>query len=778
VVLSRIGKTHWLRLALLAAVGLSGFWALSVATELQTRTDLARMLPEGFEDLERYEEFSARFGSDRVLALVLVRPSGLFEPDALAELAALTDAVAAIPWVRRVEGITHTTSVTSSAGVMEARPLFTDPPFDEDDVAAGREELLTSPVFVRHLVSRTGGAAALMVFLEERTVPREVLRRLPDEVTADPVAFGEAGEQVRPALDDVNLKLALGELQGDPDELRVQRLRELTSSGADGGTTLAALVERLEDEAAAALLDYDREAVETVEALLEEHGSQVSATRIMVGAPVMRRAVEQRMALDVQQALLASVVLVFLLCWLALRDPLRVPLPAGAAIVGVVWTLGLVAALDLVVDQVTVAALFPGVALTLATATLICVDGHPRLPTLAGVVGAGAALAAMALLHWSSDIEAVRRFGFVLALGVLCGATASAVVVAIGLGVTPGRVPPAPRRPRRPLVSSMAVLLGFGAALGMARLSIGVDYSESLQPRDPLYQDIHTVEEHLAGMDAFRLHLRTDAVDRLKDPDVLTAVRQLQDEVEGRAGVDATLSYVDLIEAIYAALDPDREHRLPQTRTLVGQLLLLFGSPDALAPFVSADFDQAAITVRGTVGGGRELRRLVADAEQAAERLLPPDVRCEARGELLLTSDAAYETGRRMLNHAAHALILAVALCLVALRRVRPFMRLVVPPTMVSVAALGAANLGVPSLGPVTLAIPWIGLAAGLPVVLARARDGRPGARDWLSVAVVGACFAPLMASTLRFDAAVGIGVAVGCAAGALYLWGDGGVED
>jgi MMPL family len=226
------------------------------------------------------------------------------------------------------------------------------------------------------------------------------------------------------------------------------------------------------------------------------------------------------------------------------------------------------------------------------------------------------------------------------------------------------------------------------------------------------------------------------------------------------------------------ALDPQRTERLPARRELVVQLLLLFGSPDAMRPFVAPDYDQAAITVRTRTGGGQALRKLLADVDDLATEVLPADVQCTARGELLLTSRAADETTRRLLTGSARALILVIALMMIATRRVWPFIRLALPVCLATAVSFGATALGSLSLGPVTVVAPWIGLAAAVPLVLARAGDGKPGPRDWLPLAVVGAAFLPLLASTLRFNAALGIGVAAGCAVAAGFLWADGGVEE
>ncbi len=762
-------------LLLLAASAFGGLWA---ARQLVTGSDLSDMLPDDGVDAARYDTFAARFGSDRVLALILVRPGGFFEPEALSALSTLGSEVESIPWVRRVESITHTTSVASEAGVIEARALFVDPPFDAEQAERGEREILRNPVFVGNLVSTNGGTVAVMAFLEERTVAAEVVRGVPATVDEDPVAFGAAGVSVQGALNEVGLAIARGELEGDPAQLRLEALAALAEGEPDGGASLAALITRLSEEAESSIGRYDEEAVERLSALLDAAGATLAADTALVGPPVLRIGLERRVALDVQQAVLGALVLMLLLSWIGLRDPFRVPLPMGAATTSVLWTVGGMALLGVPLDQVSIAALFPCAALPLASSVLLCADERPRRRTVIGVLGAGILLAALASLLWLSDTAAARRFGTVLFLGGLCGALGPVLVVGGILAMTSNRLAEPARRPRRRSVVLAAVVLALPAAVGLERMSIGVDYGASLLPRDPLADSLSLADGSLAGMNAFRVHLRAAERDRLKDPEVLAAVRALQERLEEVDGVDATLSYVDLVGSIYAALDPAQEGRLPESGSLVEQLLLLFGSRHALAPFVTQEYDQGAITVRVKPGGGRELRKLTRRVGEIAGEQLPAGVSWSLEGELLLTERAVDVTTRRLLQGAAHGLLLALAVMMIVIRRIRPFLRLAVPVTFASVVSMGAACLGSPDLGPVNVAVPWIGLAAGIPLALARARPGRPSPRDWLSVAIVGACFAPMLASTLRFDAAVGIGVALGTLVAAVYLWGDGGVEE
>ncbi len=766
-----------LRFPLLAVTVALGFGALVLVPRLQTSTDVRPMLPDVAPEVDHYASFVETFGSDRVLALVLVRPAGFFEPAILEQLSGLSDALIAIPWVARVESITHTTSVASQGGMMEARALFVDPPFDEEQAAAGGAELMRNEVFVDNLISANGGAVALMVFLEERRVATEVVRRLPEAVRLDPVAYGEAGRALEATFNDVGLAFARGEVEGDLAEAKLAAARALAGSGVEGGGPLAARIERLEAEAAEEIARYDEVAVEQVGDLLEQYGARVTADRAMVGPPVLRLALLGRMAADVQQGIMGAMVLVLLLTWLGLRDPRRLLLPLGSAVMGLVWAAAALALLRVPIDQVTVAALFPAVALALSSAMVLGLEDEPRRGPLLGVLAGGAVLAALGLVQWSSDVEAVRRFGTTLAVGAGAGTLAPLLLVPVTVAMLDRPLPIPDPRPRRRWLLLVVLVFGMSAVGGLARLVIGIDYVEAFTPRDPIAEAWRTTEDHLAGMDAFRLHLVAEEIDRLKEPEVLAAVRTLQDRLEERPDVDATTSYVDLIEMIYQALDPQRADRLPQRRELVGQLLLLFGSPEAMRPFVTPDYDQAAITVRTRSGGGQDLRALLRDIEELAAEVLPADVRCTPRGELLLTSRAADETTRRLLTGSARSLILCIALMMIATRRVWPFIRLVLPLCLATSVSFGATALGSLSLGPVTVVAPWIGLAACLPLVLARAGEGRPGPRDWLPLAVAGAAFLPLLASSLRFDAALGVGVAVGCTVAAAFLWADGGVE-
>jgi len=769
---------HRLRFPLLVVLAASAFGGLWAGKQLQTGSDIRDMLPDGNVEQARYDTFSGTFGSDRVLALVLSRPGGFFDPEALESLSGLCSEIEAIPWVRRVESITHTTSVASESGVIEARPLFTDPPFDAEQAEAGGREILRNPVFVNNLVSANGGTVAVMVFLEERTVARDVVRQVPAAVEEDAVAFGAAGAEVQGALNDVGLAIARGELEGDPDELRLQALQALAEGDGDGAAPLAALLDRLRGEAEVSIAGYDQDAVDRLSELLDGAGAAVVGDRAIVGPPVLRLGLARRIQLDVQQAVIGGLVLMLLLTWIGLRDPFRMPLPMGAATTSMLWTVGGMALLEIPLDQVSIAALFPSLALSLTSSVLLCADERPKVRTVVGVLGAGASLAALGALLWLADTAAARRFATVIVIGSAAGAVGPVLVVGGILAMARSRLAVAPRRLRRRSVVMAAVILGLPAAIGLQRMTLGVDYTTNLLPRDPLAQAFQLADDNLAGMNAFRIRLDAGERDRLKDPEVLAAIASLQDELESLDEVDATLSYVDIVETIYGALDPENRGNLPDRRKLVEQLLLLFGSRQALSPFVTQEYDQAAVTVRGKPGGGQALRGLTRRTGELADDLLPSDVTWALEGELLLTAQANEATTRHLRETAARGLALVLALLMIVTRRIRAFLRLAVPVTVATVVSMGAAALATPDLGPVNVAIPWIGLAAGTPLALARAGDGAPGPRDWLSMAVVGACFAPLLASTLRFDAAVGIGVALGTLLASVYLWGDGGIDE
>jgi uncharacterized protein len=104
-----------------------------------------------------------------VVGITRTAPAGVFEPDTLGRIHALTTAIVAIEGVagRDVASLVTTNNVVSeSTGDLQIRPALRAPPSGSAEAAAIRAEVFANPLFVERFVSRDGTTSAIYVPLE------------------------------------------------------------------------------------------------------------------------------------------------------------------------------------------------------------------------------------------------------------------------------------------------------------------------------------------------------------------------------------------------------------------------------------------------------------------------------------------------------------------------------------------------------------------------------------------------------------------------------------
>jgi predicted RND superfamily exporter protein len=135
-----------------------GFFAL----RLRIENSLESMLPAGDPEVEYYAHTRSVFGSDDV-AVVGMRADDIFAPATLAKIARVTDALGRIEGVERVLSLTN--AVDPASDVMDPPRLLPRIPPSDDEVAALKQKLRTTPLYGKNLVADDFRGAAINVFL-------------------------------------------------------------------------------------------------------------------------------------------------------------------------------------------------------------------------------------------------------------------------------------------------------------------------------------------------------------------------------------------------------------------------------------------------------------------------------------------------------------------------------------------------------------------------------------------------------------------------------------
>ena len=591
---------RWVVLTLCAAA-VAG--ALSLAA--QTRFDNSY---EAFFDPDdpaflAYEQYRDDFGSDEVSYVLYSAPEaehGAFDLEVMRQVLSLTEALEdEVPFVYEVKSLTNAELIRGTPEGIEIRDLEEDFPESQAELLVLREEYLSKPMLVGGLVSEDGRYGALILEMDlSSTDPLDLIRLDPEG--------GDGLENLYPQVTES----AIAEILARPEYAGLVFHHS-------GDVPLNAAYNRI---------------------MSREFGLFFGSTLLVIG-----------------------VILA-----ISFRSLAGVLAPLAVAVLSVFFAVALIAALGWMLDMsfggtpilltaigvacsVHILAEFRSRFLTLgerrqALIETIYLVGTPCLLTsLTTAAGFGA----MAFV----PIKGIAHMGIYTAFGVLSAFALSLTLLMALLSFGPRtREPAAGSSPgsaakggawARRLLSAVAdfdlrhrrailaagVLVFALSGIGISRVVVDSNWLDDFSDQVPLKQDTLVIDEVMGGMANLIYVFDAGATDGIKEPAALREIERVQAIAEAQGGVlRKTYSLVDILKDLNQAFhggDPDW-YRLPETRELVAQYLLLYESSggEQAEEHVSSDYRRAGLELRVAIAPTRETARLVAAVE--AERSQRP----------------------------------------------------------------------------------------------------------------------------------------------------------
>lgn len=246
----------------------------------------------------------------------------------------------------------------------------------------------------------------------------------------------------------------------------------------------------------------------------------------------------------------------------------------------------------------------------------------------------------------------IRVFGVFTAIGVL-----AAMIVELTFVPAFRSMIPAPKRyevereRRRDVFDRMldkiadAVLIGrgrvvFGAVLaGLVPLAVGItilhvdnSLKGNFSPTSQVRRDDVPLNAGMGGTNTLYLLIEGPAPDAIKDPAVLRAMEAVQRHLEQTYPlVGKTQSLVDFLKKMNKAMHADdpKEDRLPDTRELIAQYLLLYsmsGDPGDFDTYVDYEYKSAVIWAYLKTDSTAYIEAIIADLRSFVARQFPPGI--------------------------------------------------------------------------------------------------------------------------------------------------------
>jgi predicted RND superfamily exporter protein len=614
-----------------------------------------------------YESQIERFGTDE-LTLIVIKAGDVFTPEVLATVERLSDAVAQIPEVTRVDSLTTVNDIRGEGDWVSSRPLVRGAiPQDRDELQSLRAHALRSPVLVGTVLSADAKTTAIVIYSEGDSADPAFNKRFCtriDELLA--AEHGRSGLEMY-QLGKPYTQLVLAETLID-DQAKIWPVFTIVLT--------AVVMFMLRSPYAVAILMAAR--LVTVAWAFGMMG--------LFGFPIT----------------LLSTMIPLLLMSIGFTEDVYVVSEyynrlvethgdRRAAIRGTMHDL----ATPLLVTSATTAVGFA----SLALGDVIVVQ---QLGMLAPLAFTGSFVVSLllvpALLYYApvparppahAEAEEPSRL--------------TAGVFAIGRWSVRNR--------KLTLVLAGCVFVVFASAI--RTLEVDNDVIRFFRHDSEIRQRADDVHERLAGSFILYVIVDTHREGGAIEPDTLTKIAALQGMLSHEDRVDKTFAVTDFLETINREMNggDDAFFVLPHSKDLAAQYLVMLHETDT-EKYVSSDYSAANVIVRHDITSTRKTADLVERIDAyAAEHMRGLEVRVTA--ETILTTNAADAISVNMLQDLALTIVVVGIICSLFFMSVRAGLLSLIPNVLPVAIGFGLLGIfGVPiNIGTSLIAAIAIGIA-------------------------------------------------------------------
>lgn len=541
-----------------------------------------------------FHRFRTLFEKDEFIVIAFRQPD-LFTPTRLMELKKLTEELESLERVTDVLSLANVADMKGMDDAFEADDFLREVPDSPERLAALRRRALANPMYQPTLLSVDGQTAAIVVFM----------------TLLAPSSGLDSEKEVRALLKDVQRVLA---------------------PYRSTGTHFA-----------------------------------------VAGRPVTTFYLGQYMEADARVFIPISLFLCLGTIWLVFRN-IHLLFFAGVGILmTLAATLGLAGLAGITLNNASIAVI--PLVMALALSDLVHVFTHLHRPYL--INGGGHARGGLqeilkAVLfpclltsvntgigffsYTFNSVSAIRSFGWLAAAGMMFEFIVTFGFVAPLLAfVSTEKIYRDPRAHTRHAIPRMLevlhagvtrhpgwplslCLVGLVVSIGFAKdIKVNTNLEELFNKKSVLRQDINYVRTHLAGMEAINVVFESSR-NAFKDPALLSKIDTITQELKQVPSVESVIGFGEYLKEMNKAFhgeDP-AHYRLPASRNMVEQYLLLYGRDD-LDDVVTPGFDVLRLMVRADAPGSRESRDVIERIQKVLDQHPIPGITTAITGSVALS---------------------------------------------------------------------------------------------------------------------------------------------
>ena len=508
---------------------------------------------------------------------------------------------------------------------------------------------------------------------------REAVRRIEELPFVDRTDSLFSVDRIQNIDDSISLSPYLADIPENDDEsqeilnsaLKNPFVRNNLLSPTTDSIGVNIFFERTRDPA-----ESDEHITAAIEAIVRDLDGHLD-TVFQVGPSFVRNAITTKIAADQATVLPASVFILLVTLGLTLRRLNGIIIPLVTAGLSIVWTLGLMAALNIPINVMT--SIVPALLIIIGSTEDIHLlseylagrsEGQSKkdaITRMADKMGLAITLTIITtyfgFLSIALDsLQILREFGLVASSGLLINFFLTVTMVPVCLKLFGGKArgPEHGRRDQTTLIQRatsalsekirahrkatvftcilIAVLAGYEAA------SVRVDNSSLgyLDQESEVLRNIQTLQDKLSGTQSLSVIANSRIEGTFLKLRYLEELEKLQEFLLESGIADSTFGFTDYLKVMNAAMEGegDEELYLPESDRLVSEYMLLVGHKN-IDGFVTDDYSRSRIVVRHRIESSLELNRAVEMIKNFSENEMDPGLDIQVTGQSVLTAKAA-----------------------------------------------------------------------------------------------------------------------------------------
>lgn len=217
---------------------------------------------------------------------------------------------------------------------------------------------------------------------------------------------------------------------------------------------------------------------------------------------------------------------------------------------------------------------------------------------------------------------------------------------------------------RAKLVVGLASLAAIAGVIGAFQLKVNESWVENFRESEPIYQADQAINATMDGTNNLDIVIETPNDEDLFKPENLQKIETLQAFLEALPHVGGTTSIVDYIKQMHRSLNEDQPdfYAIPQDPELISQYFLLYsasGDPTDFEEEIDYDYRLALIRVRLNTGKFQSTRQVVESVQQYVEtQFNTPQIQASLSGRVYVD----YEWLQNLLGTHYKGVVFAVTL--------------------------------------------------------------------------------------------------------------------